>query len=421
MPASTSPARQNTTPAPARIGRPASLLGLTGLALCTLYGCSTAPQQANRTPPVQADAPHRPSHAVAAVQPPSSELPPLVDPSPGRDGAPANPPLLDLLSLPDPEPMVEPIRAGGPNKPYEVSGWTYVPETSDVEWKQSGLASWYGKKFHGKRTASGEVYNLYGMTAAHVTLPIPSYARVRNVKNGKSVIVRINDRGPFSRDRIIDLSYTAAAKLDLLHGVGSVEIERITHESIREGRWKSNGADGDEATRYELAQDRLSPPSAVKMGRTEPERRTAANRPPAGVAPAGSSPDRLAGSAATPEAASPARATAPAALAAQIAPAASTKPPTGPLTALQSERAGTSAARGWWLQLGAFQSQDGADSFYRQVGDMLKGLDPLLAMFQEQMLHKIQAGPFATRDEATKFGTRLREMLRISPVLVERK
>ncbi|MFW2168236.1 septal ring lytic transglycosylase RlpA family protein, partial [Enterobacter cloacae complex sp.6722794] len=92
-----------------------------------------------------------------------------------------------------------------------------------------GLASWYGRKFHGRPTSSGEVYNMYAMTAAHATLPIPSYARVRNPANGREVIVRINDRGPFHKGRIIDLSYTAALKLDLLRGVAPVEVRRITY------------------------------------------------------------------------------------------------------------------------------------------------------------------------------------------------
>jgi rare lipoprotein A (peptidoglycan hydrolase) len=112
-----------------------------------------------------------------------------------------------------------PIRNGGPNKPYEIAGHTYVPLTDDRALTEKGLASWYGKKFHGHRTASGEAYNMYAMTAAHKTLPIPSYARVRNPANGKEVIVRVNDRGPFSPGRVIDLSYTAALKLGVLNGV----------------------------------------------------------------------------------------------------------------------------------------------------------------------------------------------------------
>ena len=153
-----------------------------------------------------------------------------------RDGPLPNPPP-DLAKVPDAAPRVEPIRSGGPNKPYEVLGERYEPITGDAPYTDRGLASWYGKKFHGRPTASGEVYNMYAMTAAHATLPIPSYARVRNPANGREVIVRINDRGPFHKGRIIDLSYTAALKLDVLRGVAPVEIQRITYAEIRAGLW----------------------------------------------------------------------------------------------------------------------------------------------------------------------------------------
>jgi rare lipoprotein A len=158
-------------------------------------------------------------------------------PQTATDGPEVSPPL-ELERVPDAVPRVEPLRAGGPNRPYEVFGVSYVPITSDRPFKERGLASWYGRKFHGKRTASGEIYNMYAMTAAHPTLPIPSYVRVRNVANGRTVIVRINDRGPFHRGRIIDLSYTAALKLGLLRGLGIVEIERLTHDEIRAGSWR---------------------------------------------------------------------------------------------------------------------------------------------------------------------------------------
>lgn len=153
-----------------------------------------------------------------------------------RDGPERNPPP-NLGGIPDAVPRLDPIRIGGPNKPYEVLGERYEPLKGDIVYAEKGLASWYGKKFHGRPTASGEVYNMYAMTAAHATLPIPSYARVRNPSNGREIIVRINDRGPFHKGRIIDLSYTAALKLDILHGVRPVEVRRITHAEIRAGNW----------------------------------------------------------------------------------------------------------------------------------------------------------------------------------------
>lgn len=154
--------------------------------------------------------------------------------TPDRDGPLPNPPA-DLARVPDAVPRLEPIRIGGPNKPYEVLGERYEPLAGDVPYAERGLASWYGRKFHGRPTASGEVYNMYAMTAAHATLPIPSYARVRNPANGREIVVRINDRGPFHKGRIIDLSYTAALKLDVLRGVAPVEVRRITYAEIRAG------------------------------------------------------------------------------------------------------------------------------------------------------------------------------------------
>jgi rare lipoprotein A len=109
-----------------------------------------------------------------------------------------------------------------------VLGHAYTPYTQLMPYKARGVASWYGKRYHGQKTSSGEAYDMYAMTAAHTILPLPSYARVTNVANGKSVIVRVNDRGPFHEDRLIDLSYLAAQRLGLLgRGSGVVEVEAI--------------------------------------------------------------------------------------------------------------------------------------------------------------------------------------------------
>jgi rare lipoprotein A len=138
------------------------------------------------------------------------------------DGPSANIPV-NLDAIPDAVPKSEPLHRYA-NRPYVALGKTYKPLTVAGNYKERGIASWYGKKFNGERTSSGETYDMYAMTAAHPTLPLPSYARVTNLANQKSVIVRINDRGPFMNDRIIDLSYTAAYKLGIL-GEGSAEVE----------------------------------------------------------------------------------------------------------------------------------------------------------------------------------------------------
>lgn len=142
------------------------------------------------------------------------------------DGPGDNPPP-NLVSIPDAIPRIEPFRKSN-MQPYVVLGKTYTPMTTLGSYKERGIASWYGRRYHGKKTASGEIYDMYDMTAAHTTLPLPSYARVTNIKNKKSIVVRINDRGPFLSNRLIDLSYTAAYKLDVLSGGSAlVEVESI--------------------------------------------------------------------------------------------------------------------------------------------------------------------------------------------------
>lgn len=143
-----------------------------------------------------------------------------------RDGAPAK--ARDVSRIPDAVPRVEPITAAGNKSPYTVFGRTYQVMPTALGYREQGVASWYGTKFHGRNTSNGEVYDLYGMTAAHRSLPIPSYVRVTNLSNQRSIIVRVNDRGPFHSDRIIDLSWAAAQKLGFAdHGVASVEVEAI--------------------------------------------------------------------------------------------------------------------------------------------------------------------------------------------------
>ncbi len=144
-----------------------------------------------------------------------------LDDGPGEN-APA-----DIDSIPDAKLKTEaPLERA--NKPYSALGRKYTPMTKYVPYKKQGIASWYGKRFHGKKTSNGEVYDMYAMSGAHTTLPLPSYVKVTNLANGRSVIVRINDRGPFKHARLIDLSYAAAHKLRLIsQGSGLVEVEAI--------------------------------------------------------------------------------------------------------------------------------------------------------------------------------------------------
>jgi rare lipoprotein A len=171
-------------------------------ALC-IAGCSSTPP---REPP--SSAPARPGGYYK-------------DDGPG-DNVPPN-----LSDIPDAEPRSEPLHRYA-NRPYKVFGVDYVPLAKIQPFRQTGVASWYGKRFHGQKTSSGELYDMYAMTAAHPTLPIPSYARVTSLANGRSVVVRVNDRGPFHASRIIDLSYAAAYRLGYIQaGSARVQVEAI--------------------------------------------------------------------------------------------------------------------------------------------------------------------------------------------------
>lgn len=203
------------------------LLFATLLASLMLWGCGSMPSK-TATPGAGA-----PAATSDSAKPRSkTAAPKLPAAGSGRggyyqdDGPGENPPD-DLHLIPDAEPQVEPYSKWG-NRPYVVFGQTYTPKTDAQPFKQRGIGSWYGKKFHGQKTSSGERYDMYKMTAAHPTLPIPSYARVTNLVNNQQVIVRVNDRGPFHSSRIIDLSYTAALKLGYLgKGSGELEVERL--------------------------------------------------------------------------------------------------------------------------------------------------------------------------------------------------
>ncbi len=297
--------------------------------------------------------------------------------APERDGAPATPPA-DLARVADAEPRIEPIRAGGPNKPYEVLGRAYVPITEDRPVTESGLASWYGRKFHGRRTASGEVYDMYAMTAAHPTLPLPSYVRVRNPANGREVVLRVNDRGPFHPGRIIDLSYTAALKLDLLRGVAPVEIERITFEAIRSGAWRREGTSALAAATVPAANEAV--PAAPLAGADPTAQKLADTSPSSRIVPM-----------------------------------------LEPVAARVSDAAAAAPSRGIFLQLGAYTQRDAAERRRLDLGAELVWLAPWLSVEGDSALHRLRAGPYATRAEAQQAAQRIRAALQIAPLIVERR
>ena len=200
------------------------------LIIASLTACNSIPQHGSRSKQPDSSVASSGTQTVAAARKGGGYY---LDDGPGDDPPP------DLHLTPDAEPKVEQLRLAN-MQPYVALGKSYKPMTKLHSYKERGVASWYGRRYHGNPTASGEVYNMYAMTAAHPTLPLPSYARVTNLENGKFIVVRLNDRGPFLSDRVIDLSYTAAYKLGILAGGrGHVEVESIipgdaqAHDAIK--------------------------------------------------------------------------------------------------------------------------------------------------------------------------------------------
>lgn len=282
------------------------------------------------------------------LPPASTPLPPMEVP---RNEGPDPRTPAELMQVPDAVPRAEPIRPGGPNKPYEVGGERYEPLPPDERYEARGLASWYGQQFHGRKTANGETFNMYAMTAAHRTLPLPSYARVTNPANGRSVLVRVNDRGPFTPGRIIDLSYTAAVKLGIA-GVATVRVERVLPQDLRNAPAVIDGDDVPEA------------PKATPLADAKPAPR---------------------------------------------------------------ESTTNAAARGFWLQLGAYRELQGAITLQKQAGQELPALAPLLTVIEQghspgaARLHRVQAGPFASREEADAAAAQVRGKLLLTPVVIHKK
>jgi rare lipoprotein A len=270
----------------------------------------------------------------------------LAGDGPGTD-VPAN-----IDDTPDAVPKAEPLHRYA-NREYTALGKTYKPLTETGKYKEVGIASWYGKKFHGQKTSIGEVYDMYGMTAAHTTLPVPSYARITNVANKKSVVVRINDRGPFLHDRIIDLSYTAAHKLGIINnGSAEVEVESIA-----------------------VDESGLQPATVI-------------------ATPIVSTPI-----ASAPVAATPVAEPAPAVVVAE-------KPiPTIP------------AAGKIYLQLGAFKSAQGAESFLAKMRSKLGSQGKELSQIQKDGLERIHLGPYATQNEARAASAKLKAQLGFKPYI----
>jgi rare lipoprotein A len=309
------------------------------------------------------------------------------------DGPPRDAPR-DLERTPDAVPRVEPFHPFA-NRPYTALGRSYTPITDDRPFRQRGFASWYGRQFHGNKTASGERYDMLAMTAAHPTLPLPSYVRVTNLKSGASVIVRVNDRGPFKADRIIDLSYAAATRLGIAGtGTGEVEVLRLTHADIRAGRYGSGSSGSssvasDEAPRLAVSARAPLPPSSAP-GSSMPA--------PPSVLPATSG-------------ALPAVAAAPATV---LSPMTAVVPSMG---ASAPSVAAPMPTGSWAVQLGAFEQAANADALRDRLALLLGSGDGFSAeeraprVQRDGSVHRVLIGQFGRREEAQALAARLERAL----------
>jgi rare lipoprotein A len=283
-----------------------------------------------------------------------------IDPKPefegnATDGIDPNIPLETTVT-----PRLDPI-VKSTTKPYVVNGETISPMTAiTTPFSQTGHASWYGKKFHGRKTASGEVYDMFKLSAAHKTLPLPSYARVTNLSNGKSVIVRVNDRGPFGRPRIIDLSYAAAKQLDIIrHGSSQVEVSLIdTTESAS-----------------------AAPPAASETVQVTREIVQSVS----------------AGAPATTSAVAPA----------------------SPSTAANTSASGLDA-NGIYIQVGAFGQEENADRLQKRIANSIPETQTLLNKVYNGKLFQVVLGPYPDHALAAQAASQMRDQLQLPALIFSR-
>lgn len=277
------------------------------------------------------------------------------------DGPGDNPPA-DIDAIADAMPRAEaPLPRA--NRPYSALGNRYTPMTEYAPYKQRGIASWYGKRYHGQKTSSGEVYDMYGMTAAHTTLPLPSYARVTNPENGRSVIVRINDRGPFHSDRLIDLSYAAAYKLRIVgKGSGLVEVEAID-------------------PRGEL----FKPKNAAQPVATS------STPAPLVVPPPIDPPTEL------------------------------QAPPPEPIQTALAPQTAASIAPGNYVQVGAFKFKDNSDKLTEKLRQQNLAENVAVESWYNAGTYRVRLGPYSSRADAERAAARIKQALKVNTIVLDLK
>ncbi|MBO3705965.1 MAG: septal ring lytic transglycosylase RlpA family protein [Candidatus Accumulibacter sp.] len=344
---------------------PAAVSCCLALLLAACGGQPARPPEQVARSPEQARAPAKLPRKSSVVQKRGGAY--YKDDGPG-DEIPDN-----LDDIADAQPRLEPLHRFA-NRPYVVLGKAYEPHASLRPHQERGIASWYGKKFHGLKTSIGEPYDMFAMTAAHPTLAIPSYVRVTRVGNGKSVVVRVTDRGPFHADRVIDLSYAAAHRLGYVDdGSALVQVEAILPEG---------------ATTMSYAQVMAAPAPAVSTG-------GAAERDEIELLAV-----RLG-------------------LDAARAPARAVERPAAPVAAAAAPAA-ASTGGGIFLQLGAFASADNADSLRLHLQRELDWLNEGVQVSAAGGLHRVHLGPYPSRADADRVAERIRLALGYKPTFVVR-
>lgn len=290
---------------------------------------------------------------------------PVVPPKKGGgyylDDGPGDNPPADIDNIPDAMPRAEAPLARA-NRPYSALGNRYTPMTEYTPYKQRGVASWYGKRYHGQKTSSGEIYDMYGMTAAHTTLPLPSYARVTNPENGRSVIVRINDRGPFHSDRLIDLSYAAAYKLRIVgKGSGLVEVEAID-------------------PRGELFKPQTPQPVATS------------STPAPLIVPAPIDP-----------------------------PTELQAPPAESSPTANASTETAVAAPGNYVQVGAFKFKDNSDRLTDKLRQQNLAENVAVESWYNAGTYRVRLGPYSSRADAERAATRIKQALKVNAIVLDLK
>jgi rare lipoprotein A len=293
-------------------------------------------------------------------EPPSTKSPQTKQPKESNnkggyylDDGPGDNTSIDIASIPDAQPRTEKLLVSS-NKPYQALGQKYIPMKTYAPYAKQGVASWYGKRYHGRKTSSGEVYDMYGMSAAHTTLPIPSYVKVVNPANGRAVVVRVNDRGPFKHDRLIDLSYAAAYKLGLVaQGSGLVEVTAI-----------------------DTSPEALKNTANINVAKVEPS-----NSSPAPITDSISSTNT-----------NNALISEPAAIK-EISPS------------------------GYYVQAGAFKSEANGEVLQKKIMNLDLAGNAAVTNVYNNGLHRVRFGPFSSKKEADIHANKVRNRLNISAIV----